>query len=268
MHFFSLVDLASARPVFGLRYILILSILSFTTLAQTGLGDWASAYSKAATALAKLSASQKADIVTGIGWQKGPCVGNTKAVSSIGYPSLCLQDGPLGVRYAKSATAFPPGVQAAATWDRALINARGKAMGEESKALGVHVLLGPVAGPLGKVPQGGRNWEGFATDPYFTGIAMAETIKGMQGAGVQACAKHYIANEQEHNRDFISSSVADRVMHELYLWPFADAVKANVASVMSSYNKFNGTYACENGGILNTLLKDELAFQGYVVSGE
>lgn len=84
--------------------------------------------------------------------------------------------------------------------------------------MGVHVQLGPVGGPLGKIPQGGRNWEGFSPDPYLTGVAMAETIKGMQEAGVQACAKHYIGNEQELNRDKMSSTIADRVNHELYLW--------------------------------------------------
>jgi len=81
---------------------------------------------------------------------------------------------------------------AASTWDTALIKERGSFMGAEAKQLGIHVLLGPVAGGLGKVPQGGRNWEGFSPDPYLTGIATAETIIGMQEAGVQASAKHYM----------------------------------------------------------------------------
>lgn len=187
-------------------------------------------------------------------------------MSSIGYPELCLQDGPLGVRYATGVTAFPAGVQAASTWDVNLINQRGAFLGAEAKALGVHVQLGPVAGPLGKIPQGGRGWEGFSPDPYLTGIAMSQTIKGMQGAGVQACAKHYIGNEQEKNRETMSSNIDDRTLHELYLWPFADAVKANVASVMCSYNKLNSTWACENDRILNQLLKNELDFQGYVMT--
>lgn len=84
--------------------------------------------------------------------------------------------------------------------------------------MGVHVQLGPVAGPLGKIPNAGRNWEGFGPDPYLTGVSMAQTIKGMQAAGVQACAKHFIANEQEKNRETMTSNVADRVNHELYLW--------------------------------------------------
>lgn len=228
--------------------------------------DWDSAYTKASAALAKLSMSDKIGIVSGTGWQAGNCVGNTKAAGSIGYPSLCLQDGPLGVRYIQGATAFSAGVHAASTWDIALIRERGAFLGAEAKQLGVHVQLGPVAGPLGKIVTGGRNWEGFSPDPYLTGIAMAETIQGMQEAGVQACAKHYIGNEQEKNRETMGSNIPDRVMHELYLWPFADAVKANVASVMCSYNKINGTYACENNGIMSKLLKDELGFKGYVMS--
>ncbi|KAI1173245.1 glycoside hydrolase family 3 protein [Nemania sp. FL0916] len=227
---------------------------------------WDAAYTKANASLAKLSSADKINIVTGVGWNKGPCVGNTPAISSIGYPQLCLQDGPLGVRYSKGANAFTPGIQAASTWDRTLIRERGTFMGQETKGSGIHVLLGPVAGPLGKNAAGGRNWEGFGADPYLQGIAMAETITGMQGAGIQATAKHFILNEQELNRETMSSSVDDRTMHELYLWPFADAVHANVASVMCSYNKINGTWACENDGIMNKLLKTELGFKGYVMT--
>lgn len=95
---------------------------------------------------------------------------------------------------------------------------------------------------------------------------MQETITGMQSSGVQACAKHYIGNEQELNRNTMSSNIDDRTMHELYLWPFADAVKANVANFMCSYNKLDGVWACENDHILNSLLKEELEFRGYVMS--
>lgn len=95
---------------------------------------------------------------------------------------------------------------------------------------------------------------------------MAETIAGMQSSGVQATAKHYILNEQELNRETMSGTVDDRSMHELYLWPFADAVHSGVAAVMCSYNKINGTWACENEETLNNLLKTELGFKGYVMS--
>lgn len=104
---------------------------------------------------------------------------------------------------------------------------------------------------------------------------MINTISGMQSQGVQANAKHFIGNEQETHREFasgprgavvppISSNIDDRTMHEVYLWPFADAVRAGVASVMCSYNRLNGIAACEKDAALNAILKEELAFQGYV----
>lgn len=104
--------------------------------------------------------------------------------------------------------------------------ARGKAMGAEHNGKGVDVQLGPVAGPIGRAPEGGRNWEGFSPDPVLTGIGMASTIAGIQDAGVIACAKHYIGNEQEHFRQTVtgttdfaySANIDDKTMHELYLW--------------------------------------------------
>lgn len=246
---------------------MLLSLLALAALARAQSGTWADAYAQAETSLSSLSLEEKVGIVSGIGWNAGgTCVGNTSPVSSIGYPSLCLQDGPLGVRYASSITAFTPSVQAASTWDLELIRQRGQYHAEEARALGVNVLLGPVAGALGKIAEGGRNWEGFSPDPYLTGIAVAETVTAMQGAGVQACAKHYIVNEQELNRETMSSNVDDRTMHELYLWPYADAVRAKVASVMCSYNKVNGIWACESEYVMNTLLKEQLGFPGYVMT--
>lgn len=114
----------------------------------------------------------------------------------MGLRGLCLQDSPLGVRFGDYVSAFPSGQTVAASFDRSLMYQRGKAMGQEHKDKGVNVMLGPSAGPLGRHPEGGRNWEGFAADPWLTGIGMAETIKGIQDTGVIACAKHFIANEQ------------------------------------------------------------------------
>lgn len=109
-------------------------------------------------------------------------------------------------------------------------------MGAEHRDKGSDVQLGPVAGPLGRTPEGGRNWEGFSPDPVLTGKLIAETIIGIQSSGVIACAKHFIGNEQEHFRnnpqlpfnitDSVSANLDDQTMHELYLWPFADAVRA------------------------------------------
>ncbi|KAF7182719.1 hypothetical protein CNMCM7691_002380 [Aspergillus felis] len=248
---------------------LFLSLLAAAVTVHaygSGGSNWDLAYSRAKDALQKLNQTEKVGLVTGVKWMGGPCVGNTYKPESIDYPSLCLQDSPLGIRFANPVTAFPAGINAGATWDPQLLYARGAAMGAEAKGLGVNVQLGPVAGPLGKNPNGGRNWEGFSVDPYLSGVAMENTIRGMQDSGVQACAKHWVGNEQEHNRETISSNIGDRAIHELYVWPFMDAVKADVAAVMCSYNKVNGTWACESDELNNKLMKEELGFPGYIMS--
>ena len=204
----------------------------------------------------------------------GLAVGNTGPATSVGFPSLSLQDGPLGLRFADNATAFPAGITVGATWNKTLMYERGEAHGTEARLKGIDVLLGPCVGPLGRMPAGGRNWEGFGSDPYLQGIAAAETVKGIQSTGVMATIKHFIGNEQEHFRQArewgtpqaLSSNIGDRTLHELYLWPFADAVRAGVASVMCSYQMVNNSYACANSKLMNGILKDELGFQGFVQS--
>lgn len=188
-----------------------------------------------------------------------------------------MQDGPLGIRFTDYVSAFPAGGTVAASWDRGEIYRRGYAMGSEARGKGVDVQLGPAIGPLGRHSKGGRNWEGFSPDPVLSGIAVAETVKGMQDAGVIACTKHYILNEQEHFRspgtfedqgrvDAISSNIDDKTLHELYLWPFADAVRAGTGSIMCSYNKINNSQACQNSYLQNYILKGELGFEGFIMS--
>ena len=204
----------------------------------------------------------------------GLAVGNTGPATSVGFPSLSLQDGPLGIRFADNATAFPAGITVGATWNKTLMFERGEAHGTEARLKGIDALLGPCVGPLGRMPAGGRNWEGFGSDPYLQGIAAAETVKGIQSTGVMATIKHFIGNEQEHFRQAgvwgtpqaLSSNIGDRTLHELYLWPFADAVRVGVASVMCSYQMVNNSYACANSKLMNGILKDELGFQGFVQS--
>ncbi|KAH8831573.1 beta-glucosidase [Flagelloscypha sp. PMI_526] len=227
--------------------------------------EWTTAYAKAKPQVAKLSLQDKVNLATGVGWMNGACVGNTPAVSSIGFPGLCLQDSPLGVRFADLVSAFPAAINAAATFNRDLIRARGEAIGAEFRGKGVHVALGPMMN-LARVAQGGRNWEGFGADPYLVGEGAYETIMGIQSQGVQATAKHYIGNEQEHFRETSSSNIDQRTLHELYAYPFLRSVQANVASVMCSYNYLNGTYACENDYVQNTVLKGEFGFAGYLMS--
>lgn len=239
----------------------------------TGQG-WTAAFQQASNFVSQLTLEEKAQLVTGA---PGPCVGNIGPIYRLGFNGLCLQDGPLAIREATYASVFPAGLSVAASWDKDMARTRGVDMAQEFKGKGANVALGPVAGPLGRSGYGGRGWEGFSPDPYLTGELFAETIEGMQSTGLQACAKHYIGNEQETQRnpsvtasgetiEAVSSNIDDRTMHELYLWPFQNAVKSGVSSVMCSYNRINGSYGCQNSKTLNGLLKDELGFQGYVMS--
>lgn len=231
-------------------------------------------YHKAAAMVGNMTLAEKVNITTGTGWMMGLAVGTNGPAVHVGFPQLQLQDGPLGLRLADNSSAFPAGITTGATWNKELMHARGKAMGNEARLKGINVLLGPSVGPLGRMPAGGRNWEGFGADPYLSGVAGAETIKGIQSENVMATIRHFIANEQEHFRQpwewalpqALSANMDDRTLHELYAWPFGDAVKAGVASVMCSYNMVNNSYACANSKLLNGILKDEMGFQGFVMS--
>ncbi|KAK2802322.1 hypothetical protein FQN51_004614 [Onygenales sp. PD_10] len=237
-------------------------------------GGWAESYEKARELVSKMSLVEKVNITTGVGWQMGLCVGNTGPATSVGFPSLCLQDGPLGLRFADNITAFPAGITVGATWSHDLMYKRGLALGKEAQLKGVNVILGPAMGPIGVLPAGGRNWEGFGSDPVLQGIAAAQTIRGIQENGVMATAKHYVLNEQEHYRqtsewglaNAMSSNIDDRSLREVYVWPFAESVRAGVASVMCAYQMVNNSYSCANSMLMNGILKDELGFQGFVQS--
>ena len=239
-----------------------------------GLGDWADAYAQAKAFVSQLTLTEKVNLTTGVGWEGDKCVGNNGEIPRLAFKAMCLEDSPLGVRFADFVSAFGAQVMVAATWDRTLMYQRGYDMGLEHKTKGVDVQLGPVVGPIGRSPEGGRNWEGFSPDPYLAGVAVMETVKGIQAAGIMACTKHYILNEQEHFRQpdadtglpALSSNIDDRTMHELYLWPFADAVRAGTASIMCSYQQINNSYGCQNSYTLNYLLKNELGFQGFIMS--
>ncbi|OXC81956.1 beta-glucosidase [Cryptococcus neoformans] len=226
---------------------------------------WEKAYRRAKKYLEDWTLEEKVQLTTGVGWENGRCVGNIGAIPDRNFSGLCLQDSPLGVRLADFVSAFPAGINAAATFDKDLIYARGYALGQEFRGKGVHVALGPMTN-MGRVAAGGRNWEGFGADPYLSGWATEMTVRGIQDAGVQACVKHYVANEQERNRTTESSNIDDRTLREIYTHPFLRAVQADVASVMCSYNLINGSWACENPKTLNGILKTDFGFQGYVMS--
>ncbi|KAH8985169.1 beta-glucosidase [Lactarius akahatsu] len=224
---------------------------------------WRDAYTLATAKVVGFTLEQKVSIATGLGYHGGRCNGNIGIVDS--FPGLCIEGSSLGVRDADFVTAFPAPINAAATWQRGLLRARGAAMGAEHAGKGVNIALSPMMN-LGRVAQGGRNWEGFGADPFLASVSAYETILGLQSSGVQAAAGHFINYEQETNRDSYSSNVDDRTQHEIYAAPFLRSVMAGVASVMCSYNLVNGLYACENNSTLNSLLKSEFGFKGFVMS--
>ncbi|CAJ0546730.1 Ff.00g013570.m01.CDS01 [Fusarium sp. VM40] len=236
----------------------------------SGRGIWKSAYSKAQEFVDKLTLEEKVNVTRGFATDN-VCAGNTGTIPRLGWPGLCLHDAGNGVRATDLVNSYPSALHVGASWDKNLTYQRGYYMGKEFKAKGVNVLLGPNVGPLGRTPLGGRNWEGFSVDPYLTGKLSAESIIGHQDAGVIANVKHFIANEQETYRrpyfgvEAVSSNVDDKTLHEYYLWPFVDSVRAGVASVMCAYNRVNGTYACENSKLMNGILKSELEFDGFVL---
>jgi beta-glucosidase-like glycosyl hydrolase len=220
-----------------------------------------------------MTLAEKVNLTTGTGLYMGPCVGNTGSAPRFGIPSLCLQDSALGIADTDSNTAFPAGITVGATFNKDLMYARGLALGAEARGKGVNIQLGPTIGPIGRKPRGGRNWESFGADPVLQAWGGAETIKGMQANGVIATAKHFIGNEQEEYRmdiiphglmKAISSNIDDRTLHELYAWPFAEAIRAGVGAVMTSYNDVNGSASSQNSAMINGILKDELGFQGLV----
>ncbi|KAI8138617.1 glycoside hydrolase superfamily [Fennellomyces sp. T-0311] len=246
------------------------SVLLSCSLVQaaptSGILSWDEAYAKAEALVSQMSLEQKVNITTGTKWRRTKCVGNTYAVEGgPEFPSLCLQDGPLGIRFADNVTAGVAGITAASSWDKKAIRDRGMYMGKEFRNKGIHVQLGPSVDLL-RGPHAGRIWEGFGEDPYLQGVAGAETVLGIQGEGVVATAKHYIFNNQETKRKASTSTVDERTFHEIYLWPYARMIEAGVGAVMCSYNMIDGIWACESDYVMNQVLKGELGFKGYVMS--
>ena len=193
-------------------------------------------------------------------------------------PGFVMSDGPHGVRRqlgegdhlgigaSKPATCFPTACTVANTWNPALAEEMGEALGKEAHDLDVNVLLGPGMN-IKRNPLCGRNFEYYSEDPIVAGRMAAGLIRGIQSNGVSACPKHFAVNSQELRRQASNSVVDERTMRELYLTGFEIAVReAKPMSIMTSYNEVNGVYAHENKHLLQEILRDEWGFDGMVVS--
>ncbi|MGD6891964.1 glycoside hydrolase family 3 C-terminal domain-containing protein [Bacillus mobilis] len=222
--------------------------------------------------ISQMTLEEKASLCSGLDFW------NTKGIERLGIPSIMVTDGPhglrkqaegadhLGIYNSIPSTCFPSAVGLASTWNKALINQVGVALGEECQAENVGVLLGPGAN-IKRSPLCGRNFEYFSEDPYLSSQMAANHVKGVQSQGIGTSLKHFAANNQEHRRMSVDAIVDERTLREIYLASFEDVIKeAQPWTVMSAYNKINGEYASENTYLLNDILKDEWGFEGFVVS--
>lgn len=203
---------------------------------------------------------------------------HVEGLERLGIPSVMVTDGPCGLRKQAGETdhlglnasvkaiSYPTGSCVACSFDRELLRESGEYLGDECQAEDVAVLLGPAVN-IKRSPLCGRNFEYFSEDPYLAGKMAASYIRGIQKNGVSACPKHFAANSQELRRMASDSVMDERTLREIYLTGFEIAVKEGHAkSIMSSYNRINGTYANENGHLLQEILRDEWGFDGFVVS--
>ena len=227
---------------------------------------------KHADIITKLALEQKCALLS------GETVFTTRGYKNAGIPSITLSDGPNGVRKQAGAadhlglnpsvpaTCFPTAATVACSWDPALGEQLGRAMGEEAAAQEVSVLLGPGLNTK-RSPLCGRNFEYFSEDPYLSGKLAAAYVRGIQSNGIAACPKHFAVNSQELRRMASDSVVDERTLRELYLTGFEIVVKeAHPKTIMSSYNLVNGTYANENAHLLQDILRKDWGFDGAVVT--
>ncbi|MEY8354338.1 glycoside hydrolase family 3 N-terminal domain-containing protein [Lachnospiraceae bacterium 54-53] len=220
----------------------------------------------------KMTIEEKAALLSGKNvWQ-------TRNIDRLGIPSIFCADGPHGIRKqaregdhlglnaSLPATCFPTAAAVANSWDEALCEEIGKALGREAVHQEVNILLGPGLN-IKRSPLCGRNFEYFSEDPYQAGKMAAAYVRGIQSQGVYACPKHFAVNSQELRRMAMNSVLDERTLKEIYLEGFEIAVKEGGArSIMTSYNEVNGVYANENKHLLKDILRGEWGFDGIVIT--
>jgi beta-glucosidase len=213
--------------------------------------------------IGKLTLEEKVSILS------GSSAWHTTAVPRLNIPRIKMTDGPIGARgdsvSGATSACFPSASCLSSSWDTENIENIARAIGIEAKSKDADVLLGPTIN-LHRHPLGGRHFECYSEDPILTGELASSYVQGVQSVGVSACLKHFIGNDTEYQRHFVSSNIDERTLRELYLLPFEMGVKAGSLSVMSAYNQLNNIFCSSHDEMLNKVLKDEWNFPGYVVS--
>jgi beta-glucosidase len=228
-------------------------------------GDYGS---RAKMLVGEMELEEKALLLSGNGWWK------THAIDRLQIPSICMTDGPHGLRKVEGgglstsvpATCFPTASALASSWNTELIREVGVALAQECHASDVQILLGPGIN-MKRSPLGGRNFEYFSEDPLLAGKMAAAYIEGVQSQGVGTSLKHYAANSQEFERMEVNSNLDERTLHEIYLPAFEIAIReGHPWSVMAAYNPVKGIPSTENGNLLRDILRTKWGFRGFVVS--
>ena len=182
-----------------------------------------------------------------------------------------MSDGPNGIRGIRQfnpvpASCLPCGTALGALWDPELLEEGGHLIGEEARAKGVHILLGPTVN-IQRSPLGGRAFESYSEDPLLSGTLAAAYIRGIQSKGVAGVIKHFVCNDLEHERKAVNVVVSERALREIYLMPFQIALQqCDSWGLMTSYNKVNGTHVSESPGLLQAVLREEWGFKGLLIS--
>ena len=222
--------------------------------------------------IGRLGLLEKAALLSGGGAWK------SRALPRRGLPALFFSDGPHGIRKQEGvgdhlglnaslpATCFPTAATVANSWDTALAEEVGEALGNEARSQGVDILLGPGLN-IKRSPLCGRNFEYFSEDPYLSGKLAAAYVRGIQRGGALACVKHYAVNSQEFRRMILNAEVDERALREIYLTGFEIAVKeGKTGALMTSYNQVNGLQSNENPQLMLEILRKEWGYDGMVVT--
>lgn len=239
---------------------LVLVFVSINSTAQVYKDKTAAVETRVDDLLSKMTTEEKMDY---IGGYKGFYI---RGIERLGLPEIKLTDGPVGTHKDGRSTAYPASILSAATWDTSLVYRLGKQLGRDSKSRGVHILLAPGINII-RAPMGGRNFEYFSEDPFLASRVAVSYVKGLQDEKVVATVKHYAANNQEWDRNNVSSDIDERTLHEIYLPAFKAAVQeAKAGSVMTSYKLVNGIHTSQHNYLNNEILKKRWGFDGFVMS--